>query len=127
MDLDRKIGRLFVVPARGDVIRHVRENHVGGVIWFESTAAEAKAVNAHLQRIASWPLLISADLDELIGLSDTLRVMYRGRLVADADPATITPEELGSAMTGAGLDGADAHTEGGSGAEGGADRRPARR
>ncbi|MFI2300641.1 ABC transporter ATP-binding protein [Actinacidiphila glaucinigra] len=46
-------------------------------------------------------LLISADLDELIGLSDTLRVMYRGRLVADADPATITPEELGSAMTGA--------------------------
>ncbi len=46
-------------------------------------------------------LLISADLDELIGLSDALRVMYRGRLVADADPATITPEELGSAMTGA--------------------------
>ncbi|MEN8653679.1 ABC transporter ATP-binding protein [Streptomyces sp. 21So2-11] len=46
-------------------------------------------------------LLISADLDELIGLSDTLRVMYRGRLVADADPATITPEQLGSAMTGA--------------------------
>src|SRR6185312_15266465 len=46
-------------------------------------------------------LLISADLDELIGLSDTLRVMYRGRLVADADPSTVTPEELGSAMTGA--------------------------
>ncbi|MFE9336115.1 ABC transporter ATP-binding protein [Streptomyces sp. NPDC007063] len=46
-------------------------------------------------------LLISADLDELIGLSDCLRVMYRGRLVADADPATVTPEELGSAMTGA--------------------------
>ncbi|WP_282695812.1 ABC transporter ATP-binding protein [Streptomyces sp. CC208A] len=56
-------------------------------------------------------LLISADLDELIGLSDTLRVMYRGRLVADADPATITPEQLGSAMTGASsghLEGADA-------------------
>nr|WP_307167701.1 ABC transporter ATP-binding protein [Streptomyces rishiriensis] len=46
-------------------------------------------------------LLISADLDELIGLSDTLRVIYNGTLVADADPATITPEELGSAMTGA--------------------------
>ncbi|MER7175218.1 ABC transporter ATP-binding protein [Streptomyces mesophilus] len=46
-------------------------------------------------------LLISADLDELIGLSDTLRVIYRGKFVADADPATITPEELGSAMTGA--------------------------
>ncbi|WP_424215428.1 ABC transporter ATP-binding protein [Streptomyces sp. BI20] len=46
-------------------------------------------------------LLISADLDELIGLSDTLRVIFRGRLVADADPATVTPEELGTAMTGA--------------------------
>jgi general nucleoside transport system ATP-binding protein len=46
-------------------------------------------------------LLVSADLDELIGLSDTIRVMLRGRLVADADPATVTPEELGAAMTGA--------------------------
>ncbi|WP_280696373.1 ABC transporter ATP-binding protein [Kitasatospora sp. GP82] len=46
-------------------------------------------------------LLISADLDELIGLSDTIRVIYRGRLVADADPATVTAEDLGTAMTGA--------------------------
>jgi simple sugar transport system ATP-binding protein len=30
--------------------------------------------------------------------------MLRGRLVADADPSTVTPEELGSAMTGAGTD-----------------------
>ncbi len=45
-------------------------------------------------------LLISADLDELIGLSDTLRVIFRGALVADADPATVTPEQLGLAMTG---------------------------
>nr|WP_234320856.1 ABC transporter ATP-binding protein [Streptomyces katrae] len=54
-------------------------------------------------------LLISADLDELIGLSDTLRVIYRGRLVADADPATITPEELGTAMTGAARGHLEAH------------------
>jgi simple sugar transport system ATP-binding protein len=46
-------------------------------------------------------LLVSADLDELIGLSDTLYVVFRGRLVARLDPATVTPEELGSAMTGA--------------------------
>ncbi|MCI2419012.1 ABC transporter ATP-binding protein [Saccharopolyspora sp. K220] len=46
-------------------------------------------------------LLISADLDELIGLSDTIRVMYRGRLVAAADPRSVTPQELGAAMTGA--------------------------
>jgi simple sugar transport system ATP-binding protein len=47
-------------------------------------------------------LLISADLDELIGLSDSLKVIFRGRLVTDADPAACTPEQLGSAMTGAG-------------------------
>jgi general nucleoside transport system ATP-binding protein len=46
-------------------------------------------------------LLISADLDELIGLSDALKVIYRGRFVTDADPATVTPEQLGLAMTGA--------------------------
>jgi general nucleoside transport system ATP-binding protein len=49
-------------------------------------------------------LLISADLDELIGMSDTLAVILRGRLVADYDPATVTPQDLGSAMTGAGRD-----------------------
>ena len=47
-------------------------------------------------------LLISADLDELIGLSDTIKVLLRGQFVADADPATVTPKELGTAMTGAG-------------------------
>ncbi|HST64990.1 MAG TPA: ABC transporter ATP-binding protein [Mycobacteriales bacterium] len=49
-------------------------------------------------------LLISADLDELIGLSDTIEVILRGRLVGSADPRAVTPEELGSAMTGAGAD-----------------------
>ena len=46
-------------------------------------------------------LLVSADLEELIGLSDTLVVMLRGRLVATLDPTGATPESLGSAMTGA--------------------------
>jgi len=47
-------------------------------------------------------LLISADLDELIGLSDSITVILRGKLVADVDPSDVTPEQLGSAMTGAG-------------------------
>ena len=46
-------------------------------------------------------LLVSADLDELIGLSDTIQVILRGRLVGTFDPRTVTPEQLGSAMTGA--------------------------
>lgn len=46
-------------------------------------------------------LLISADLEELIGLSDTIRVILRGRLSGDFDPDVVTKEELGAAMTGA--------------------------
>ena len=46
-------------------------------------------------------VLISADLDELIGLSDVIVVMYSGKLVASLDPQQITPRELGAYMTGA--------------------------
>ncbi len=46
-------------------------------------------------------VLVSADLEELIGLSDRLLVMLRGRIVAEVDPSTVTPAELGSYMTGA--------------------------
>jgi ABC-type uncharacterized transport system ATPase subunit len=45
-------------------------------------------------------LLVSADLDEIIGLSDRLVVIFRGRLVAELDPLRVTPQELGSHMTG---------------------------
>jgi ABC-type uncharacterized transport system ATPase subunit len=57
-------------------------------------------------------LLVSADLDELIGLSDTIVVMYHGRLVATLDPAEITPRILGSYMTGAALEHAGGVPEG---------------
>jgi simple sugar transport system ATP-binding protein len=46
-------------------------------------------------------VLISADLEELIGMSDRLLVMLRGVVTAELDPRKITPEQLGSAMTGA--------------------------
>jgi simple sugar transport system ATP-binding protein len=46
-------------------------------------------------------VLVSADLEELIGLSDRLLVMLRGEIVAEVDPSTVTPAELGSYMTGA--------------------------
>src|SRR3954454_10788900 len=44
-------------------------------------------------------LLISADLDELIGLSDTIEVILRGELVGTFDPKEVTPQDLGAAMT----------------------------
>jgi simple sugar transport system ATP-binding protein len=61
-------------------------------VWEELKKARAKGLGV---------LLVSADLDELIGLSDTLLVILRGRIVATLDPAAITPAELGSYMTGA--------------------------
>jgi len=44
--------------------------------------------------------LISADLEELIGLSDRILVMFEGRVTAELDPSTVTPEVLGTYMTG---------------------------
>ncbi|MFP5332626.1 MAG: ABC transporter ATP-binding protein [Acidimicrobiia bacterium] len=61
-------------------------------VWEELRNARAAGVGI---------VLISADLDELIGLSDTLRVMLRGRVVAQLDPSEVTPRDLGSYMTGA--------------------------
>ena len=45
-------------------------------------------------------LLISADLEELIGLSDRIIVIYQGKIVTELDTSDITPEILGSYMTG---------------------------
>jgi simple sugar transport system ATP-binding protein len=62
-------------------------------VWEELKTARASGMGI---------LLISADLDELIGLSDTIHVLFEGKFVARLDPAEITPEILGSYMTGAG-------------------------
>ena len=46
-------------------------------------------------------LLVSADLEELLGLSDRVIVMFEGAVVAELLPRDATPELLGSYMTGA--------------------------
>ena len=66
-------------------------------------------------------LLISADLDELIGLSDKLLVIFRGEIVAELDPSEVTPRELGSYMTGVAQPGADSETRAETRADTGAD------
>ncbi|MFM7870672.1 MAG: heme ABC transporter ATP-binding protein, partial [Actinomycetota bacterium] len=62
-------------------------------IWDELRAARDAGLGV---------LLISADLEELIGLSDRILVMFDGRITADLDPRTATPEMLGTHMTGGG-------------------------
>ncbi len=46
-------------------------------------------------------LLVSADLNEVLALSDRIAVMYGGRIVAVVPGSTATAEQLGSYMTGA--------------------------
>lgn len=46
-------------------------------------------------------LLVSAELDEVLALSDRVVVMYEGRIVATVDPRTATREEIGLLMAGA--------------------------
>ena len=46
-------------------------------------------------------VLISTDLDEVLLLSDEIKVLYEGQIVATLPPSAVTPEELGLYMTGA--------------------------
>ncbi len=47
-------------------------------------------------------LLMSEDLDELVGLSDRIVVLYEGRIVGRLDAAAADPEQLGMLMAGRG-------------------------
>jgi len=46
-------------------------------------------------------LLVSLELDEVMGLSDRIVVMYGGELVGEFDPQTVSENELGLYMSGA--------------------------
>ncbi len=51
-------------------------------------------------------LLVSAELNEVMALSDRIAVMYRGHIAAVVDAATATTEQLGEYMIGAKREGA---------------------
>jgi len=46
-------------------------------------------------------LLVSLELEEVMNISDRILVMYEGEIVANADPKTVTYQELGLYMAGA--------------------------
>jgi len=46
-------------------------------------------------------LLVSLELEEVMGLSDRILVIYEGEIVGELDPKKTTPEELGLYMSGA--------------------------
>ena len=45
-------------------------------------------------------LLVSAELDEVLSLSDRVIVVYEGRIVGEVDPKSVSEEEIGLMMTG---------------------------
>jgi ABC-type uncharacterized transport system ATPase subunit len=48
-------------------------------------------------------LLVSAELDEIMGLSDRIAVMFRGQIVEILEAADATREQLGLLMAGSGI------------------------
>ena len=100
MSLEEKVGQLFVYAARGvfmneespeyrELERQVRENHVGGVAWFESDVYATAFLNRRLQGLAKTPLLIAADLETGLGMrfDDTTDWPWPMAVGATGDPS----------------------------------------
>src|SRR2546423_3478015 len=110
LTLDEKIGQLFVVgaygvfmnessPAYARLLHQVRDNHVGGFIWFVSNVYETAALTERLQAESRVPLLISADLESGIGMrfADTTFWPSPMAVAATGDPSLAEAEGRGAA------------------------------
>ena len=100
LSLDEKIGQMFVPGGHGTfmaesspryqtLLHHVRDNRVGGIIWFVSNVYETALLNQRLQAHAKIPLLISADLEAGVGMRflDTTFWPSAMAIAATGDPA----------------------------------------
>jgi ABC-type uncharacterized transport system ATPase subunit len=84
-------GRDFKVLLASQPTRGV---DVGAIEFIHGRLRDARAAGKAI-------LLVSADLNEVLALSDRIAVMYGGRIVTIVSGATATAEKLGSFMTGA--------------------------
>jgi simple sugar transport system ATP-binding protein len=85
-ELDRSVCLLVVSqPTRG--------LDVGSIEFIHRRIVEARDKGAAV-------LLISAELDEIMSLSDRIAVMYKGRILDTLEAATATREQLGLLMAG---------------------------
>lgn len=100
LTLDEKIGQLFVYAEHAQFMnersaryeqlrRQVRENKVGGIIWFVSNVYETAFLTRKLQAEAKIPLLVSADLEAGVGMrfTDTTYWPPAMAVAATGDPA----------------------------------------
>ncbi|MFL5582386.1 MAG: ABC transporter ATP-binding protein [Gemmatimonadaceae bacterium] len=87
----REMGRDFTVLLAAQPTRGV---DVGAIEFIHDQLRAARAAGKGI-------LLVSADLAEVLALSDRVAVMYGGRFVVTLPAAEATPETLGPYMTGA--------------------------
>ncbi|GMQ85436.1 MAG: ABC transporter ATP-binding protein [Acidimicrobiia bacterium] len=66
---------------------------VGSIEYIHSRIIEQRDAGAAV-------LIVSSELDEVVGLSDRVIVMFDGKIAGEFDPATTTTTEIGLAMLG---------------------------
>jgi simple sugar transport system ATP-binding protein len=91
----REMGRTFSLLLAAQPTRGV---DVGAIEFIHAQLRSARATGKAV-------LLVSADLAEVLALSDRVAVMYEGRFVCVRPARECTPEQLGPYMTGAARDG----------------------
>ncbi|MGA7616309.1 MAG: glycoside hydrolase family 3 N-terminal domain-containing protein [Thermoanaerobaculia bacterium] len=100
LSLDEKVGQLIVITADGRfmneespefqrLLHQVRDNHVGGIHWYNADVYETAWLNRQLQAASKVPLLVSADLEAGIGMRfiDTTYWPWAMAVGATGDPA----------------------------------------
>lgn len=71
MSVDEKLGQLFMVAAysnkgaahEAEIMRLIRQQHIGGVIFFQGTAEEQLALTRRYQKASQVPLLVGQDAE----------------------------------------------------------------
>ena len=88
------IGREFAIqPKLLLVSQPTRGVDIGAIEFIHRQLVELRDCGAAI-------LLVSAELEEILSLSDRILVMYQGRIVGAVDPQTVSQEEIGLMMTG---------------------------
>ncbi|MBL8208353.1 MAG: ABC transporter ATP-binding protein [Blastocatellia bacterium] len=88
------IGREFdIAPKLMLVSQPTRGVDIGAIEFIHRKLVELRDAGAAI-------LLVSAELEEVLSLSDRVLVMYQGRIVGEVDPNQVRQEEIGLMMTG---------------------------
>jgi simple sugar transport system ATP-binding protein len=88
------IGREFdIAPKLLLVSQPTRGVDIGAIEFIHRKLVELRDAGAAI-------LLVSAELEEVLSLSDRVLVMYQGRVVGEVNPNEVSQEEIGLLMTG---------------------------